>query len=334
MLADLLEVHTRTFHSIFNDSTARTVRIERMGALAFVTESAEGPIGTKIRIRVKADLNERYESLAGSVYDYLWQIVIRPAIDLEINLGGKQVLFASKRQLVLTESGPQTMADLHLEAVHIELGAFSDLISGDVVLFFYRHQDGTLSHRWEEPSLQIQIGQRGLEPWKFYENYHGNLVAVNGFRMSLRKMAKLLGLGKERIPLIFEININAEHDIAYDVAPDQVIGEGRFKVAVEFREALLRAVAELKLSDRLQPATKTLLDKITTIKAADFVRARGYLDVDEHQLAEAIQQLVSSKGWRKGMEKGIADRLNLPVQVVVTVVNRLIDEGGLIVRPE
>jgi molecular chaperone HtpG len=334
MLADLLDVQTRTFHSVFNDSTARTVRIERMGALAFVTESTSGSIGTKIRIRLKPDLNERYEAVAGSIHSYLSQSVVRPAFDLQIQLGGKNVLISSDNRLRLKLLGSDEMRKSGVEHLPIDIGSFSSLISGDVVLFFHRNPDGKLSHQWNS-GRAMHVGDAGLRPSTFYENYRGNLVALNGFRMVLKKMAQMLGLGKsERIPMIFEINIKAGPDIGYDVSRNQVIGEGRFKIALEFREALLRAVAHLKLRDRLELATEELLDKIITIPAAGFVRGRGYLDVDPQQLSQAIQELVPSGIWRKGMETSIASRLNLPISVIIGVAQDLLDRGELTRRPD
>jgi molecular chaperone HtpG len=331
MLADLLEVQTRSFHSVFNDTTARTVRIERMGTLAFVTESTEGPIGTKIRIRVKPDLNDKYEAVAGAICGYLSLIAVRPSVDIEIRLAGKQPLLLSGAgsHLTLKESGRARMGRLAIEAVQIDVGAFSDLISGDVVLFFCVWKNGLLSHLWEKPQDQMRITVRGLKPSDFYGNYRGNLVAVNGFKMSAKKMSKILGLGRERIPLIFELNIKAGGDIGYDVARDHVTGPGKFKIAFEFREALLRAVAALKLRERLMPRTSELLEKVVKVTAHDSVRARGSLDTDEHQVMQAIQELVPSGILRKGMEKSIASQLDLPIPLISQAISVMVDRGDL-----
>jgi len=59
MIADVLEVETRGGYSPRNDTAARSIRIERLGALAFVTSSDRRGAGTTVRVR----LSLKFESI-------------------------------------------------------------------------------------------------------------------------------------------------------------------------------------------------------------------------------------------------------------------------------
>jgi molecular chaperone HtpG len=331
MLADLLEVKTRTVHSLFNDTLSRTVRIERMGSLAFVTESHDGRLGTRVSLRLKRDLNDRYAGLASSILTYLRQVVLRPKYDLEISLGEQKLSLPSNRKLELKPDAQDYLKKRELEIFIVDLQQHSKRMSGEVVMFFHADADGTLSNR-DQNNAMLVFGRNGLDPVRVFKNYTGNRIAIDGFRMSLKKMSKLLSIGKNRIPLILDLNISGDREIQYDVARDRIIAQGKFHVAIEFRESLLRALTQSNMLERLRPDTRKLVEDLIQIPAAEYVRARGYMDFDEREIARIIEDLIPDRVWTPELVGRIAPRLKIPPEIVNRILRQLLEQG-LLSRP-
>src|SRR6266568_2105138 len=89
MIGDVLEVLTKASHSPRGDDLCRLVRIERMGGLAFVAEGLEGEPGTRIRVRLRQEIQPETESFAVGIAKYIKEVVLRPRIDVTTDLGGE-----------------------------------------------------------------------------------------------------------------------------------------------------------------------------------------------------------------------------------------------------
>ena len=63
LICDVIEVRTRSVHSPRRDHEGRTLRIEKLGTLVFLTEQDSVPGGTSIRIRLLPKVQRRFRSL-------------------------------------------------------------------------------------------------------------------------------------------------------------------------------------------------------------------------------------------------------------------------------
>jgi len=327
MIADVLEVATQCSHSLTSDVKARRVRIERLGSLAFVTEGVGTTPGTVIRLRLKRDIPGGVAKFLKQVQHFLSFAVVRPRVPLTIQLEGPKLTLKPNEPFRLTEDGRRLAAKMGLEFITVDLSNISSRLLGTVVMIFAIDKDGQLTHLWK--GAPVRIGPMGVNPGDFFTGYTGNRVTVNGFRMGLKKMAKLMSLGNQKIALLLDVDIPGEEDITYDISRDKVLGEGKFKIATEFRDSLLKFLTQSHIIERLSDETRSLITAAKEIPSEQLARQRGYLPVDSHRLEITIFDVIPDGIWRRGTAHAIAKRLQLPLDVVVQHMRLLLGEGLL-----
>jgi hypothetical protein len=189
MIADALEATTRCSSSLRQDKVSRLVRIERMGALAYLTEIPERNFGTTVKIRLRPNVETNYASFIIDALDYLKEVVVRPAFEVSINITNDTIRIKPGNVVHLKNDAHQYLDSLNIEAVTVDLQRWSENLKGAVILFFWKSPDGILSHLRDGRRIRINTNPKFsiLDLNKIVDEYRGNRLTVNGFKMSLKK---------------------------------------------------------------------------------------------------------------------------------------------------
>jgi len=323
MIADVLEVTTRHACSPRGDHISRTARIEARGGLAFLSENAEGEVGTCVRIRLKKGYeNER------SIYrmaQYVRGVVIRPKWPVEVALGEERLSLRREETFALREDGRRELLSRGVEAYCIDLSRWSNRFSGSLAIAFGREPDGQLSHRLG--GRRLVFAERGdafthhVDPHKLLDGYHGNRVSVNGFLMNLKKANRTLGTSRKGIRIAFDFDIRGDAAVLFDVARDRIIGEGALLVRRELREAIQRALEELRVFERLHPETQQLV----TGGGAGALEEEDL--IHDETLLQAALSLIPDKGWHPQIHKKIAEGLRINKRLAWKCIATLVKTG-------
>ncbi len=161
------------------------------------------------------------------------------------------------------------MAEHKLEAFEFDLSRWSDKITGKAVLILAQTKHGKCTYL--EASKHIRFINLMLEPPSILESYKGNTITINGFRIYVKRMTKLLTAqvikNSASLTLYFEIDVNVGAEISYDIARDKIIGSGRIKLAFCFWDALLKGLYETGIWDKIENNTQKIIsNKLDQIK--------------------------------------------------------------------
>ena len=129
LIGDLLEVVTKASHSPRQDSLLRTLRIEKLGALAFVTESNSGESGTRVRVR----LHQRYADASGflrSLPQYLRRTIVRPRFPIKVRIFNQESALTYRLGIKLKPNAHEVLAARGIESILLDLGRWSNKIKG------------------------------------------------------------------------------------------------------------------------------------------------------------------------------------------------------------
>jgi molecular chaperone HtpG len=331
MIADVLQVDTKRFRSPRGDTTARSVRIERLGALAFVTSSERVDCGTTIRIR----LSPRFESvLSGFVFTacaYLREKIAYPKFEVRIDFAPPQFVLGGRPRPTARPDIRQRLSDTRIEPVILDVNRWSNRLSGTVALLFARNSEGNLSHTLD--GQQLRFGANGIDPSNVLKGYQSNAISVNGFRMSLKGINKILGTSKNRIAMLFDLDILGDDSVIYNVSRERIIGDAGPAVREAFRTAILRGLEETGIYDQLSDSTKHVISKVLWIaKQAnapneDWRRMSfGKLDDD---LLKSVAQNLPTDPWPQGLHKIIASKLGISNGLASRAINELLSSGAV-----
>ena len=72
----------------------------------------------------------------------------------------------------------------------------------------------------------------------FLEGYGGNRITVNRFTMGMPKVSRVLGRGKNRLAVVFDLEIVGDKDVEYDISRQRIVGQGRVAVMLALESAL------------------------------------------------------------------------------------------------
>lgn len=321
MLADLLEVDTLAAHSGRGDDTPRLIRIERMGALAFVTQSNRTTPGTTIRIRLRESYSHMYEALLDYLRQYLRDIIVRPKYDITVRLGLVATTLSNRQDFQVNQS----LVPNDVEIVLLELSRWSNRMAGPAALLFAKHGD-QLSYL--RNNQQITFERLGVAARDLLIGYSGNRVAVNGFKMSMKGMNKVFGLGRKRIAMVFDVNIIGDESVKYDVSRDRLSGNGRFAVAKEFRDSILKGLEETGVLERLSEPTLDILKRSfgTSDDTGWYWGSNKTYAVDEAVVKQVLDMLPKSE-WPTGLHKQIAEQLKISHGKAAWIIDRLLSSG-------
>ena len=251
MIGDALEAETRNPHSRRRDFTGRCLRIERLGGLAFVREVGDERIGTLIRVRLKQALVNNLDEFLHAISLYVQSIVLRPRFPITLKLPTGSILLAQYRLFTLNGEAEQILKDQGYEVVILDIGRWSNHLTGSVALLFNVTDEGTLSHR--EDGQYLKFGSGGLRPALVLSNYSGNIITVNGFRMNLKKVARILGDGRNSVSIAFDLDVTDSANLTYHISRDKIVGEGAGMFKGWVREAVVKGITELGVLERLDP---------------------------------------------------------------------------------
>ena len=312
MIGDVLELETQGMFSPRHDSTARLVRVERFGALAFVTESQRQLLGTTIRIRVEPRYEASYEYFVAQLGTFLRDTIVSPKYDVRVSFDSDTFVLTSNVHPRVRKDFKQHLPDPRIEVITLNIGKRGDRLRGIVLLLLARNDEGKLSHMLKNKQLRFGYDQMSnhnisVVPNMVVSGYRNNCLAVNGFRMSLAGMTKILGKGKDRIGLAFDLNVQGDESIVYDVARERIMGAGKQAVKTEIRSSIQRGLKELGIYDQLAPSTQKLIDGIfenewPATDGSGF-RIKFTPVLDEHLLLKRVAKEIPSDRWPFGLHK-------------------------------
>ncbi|MFC1943436.1 ATP-binding protein [Chloroflexota bacterium] len=336
MISDALEAYTRCVCSGRQDDTSRLVRIERMGGLAFISEIPETSFGTKIRIRLRPNISVTYDAFSIESLNYLKTVILHPAFDIHINLTNEPITIRSGYTISLLSTAGDYFKSQRIEPIIVDFERWSETLKGKAILFFHIDDDGKLSHRTPSKRLVIDLSGRrgGIDPNKFLENYRGNLVSVNGFKMTLKRQSKLFKIGREGIALLLDIEVIGDSKVEYDVPRERIIGIGANYLRNSIFTAILRCLNETNAIDRFSDLTKEHLGILTGEIEAKATNPRNYYKGDlTAELLEKVVDLLPKTQWPKSIHKIIANKLNISNGRAWRAVDTLL-ESSTITKPE
>lgn len=327
MIADTLEVTTRCSCSPRGDDKSRLVRIERMGGLAFMTASPADQYGTCVRIRLKPEIDEHYAAFGTNACGYLKDVVVHPIYPIAVQLTEDPFILSSAPKLSLKPNIETYLLEKRLEPVVIDLQKWSDHLSGTIVLFFSINADGTLSHL-SSTNHPLRVAQKSgpntIDPNDILENYRGNRVSVNGFRMTLKKVVRIY---RRYIAAVLDIDFAGDKDIEYEVSREKIAGLGARYVRNSIRSATLKALSEMGILTTMAPETRGLLTDLLQLETPWM--HEGEVREVAPDILEKVAQLIPKGKWPPMLHKQIARELNISNTLASRAINQLIKQGTL-----
>jgi len=334
MIADVLQVDTKSFRSPRVDTTARSVRVERLGALAFVTDSAERSApGTTIRVRLSPRFESVLNSFVATACAYLREKIAYPRFDVHVDLATPHFVLGGRRRPAARPDYKHRLSDARLEPAVLDVGRWSDRLTGTVVLLLARDSDDKLSHTLD--GEQLRFGTRGIDPSAVMSGYHSNSVSVNGFRMSLKGVNKILGARKNRIAMLFDLDILGDASVVYDVSRERIIGTAGLLVREAFRTAILRGLEETGIYDQLADSTKEVIRRVLRdtdhgkVATADSHWRPTRLEKIDGELLQAVAKNLPSGAWPQGVHKTIASKLGISNGLASDAISELLESGAV-----
>lgn len=309
LIGDVLEVQTRSTHSARRDYEGRTVRIEKLGALVFVTGAPDALQGSSVKVRLSSPLNDTFEEFARQVAGYLKSKIVRPRFSIDVVLSEDKFLLSSKGGIVLRPDAGEVLATKGIELVSLEISRWSDKMSGQAFIFFNREPDGKLSHLKDGKFLRF--GTTGIDPNNFFLNFTGNRATINGFTMNLKKISRALGAGKKRLALLLDVDIRGDDDVEYDISRDRIVGVAGLAVRRGLQLAIYGGLRDTGVLERLTPETRKLVensdhgsesvfsgvDKEALLKRALELIPEGRPPLHFHKVLAAKLLISNSEAW-------------------------------------
>lgn len=291
LIGDLLEVRTRSAHSPRRDHQGRALRIEKLGALVFVTNAESAPDGTLVRLRLLTKFNDNFDQFAKQASDYIRATVIRPRFPIDFRLAVPPVTLQSRPGFVLKATAHDALDRTGMEFVTLELSRWSDRFSGRVGIPFKKTEQGKLSHLSEKRYLRVGAG---VDPATFLDDFPGNRVTVNGFTMNIRKIGRVLGGGKNRFALLLDIDIRGDDKVQYDISRDRIVGNGATIVKTALAETICKGLVDTGVMARLDPQTRSVVDE--EFRARDSEKKfRG--TTEGREFVEQVLSLIPGREW-------------------------------------
>ena len=325
MLADMFEVETRATSAVSTDNTGRRVRVERVGALAYVEEDPRVRFGTLIKLRLRPEYNSSEE--IARVNDYLQTDVVRPAVPVVVDVSGEsfrvqpQSFISPKR---LEPEGAVEMVTLQLEESSREF-------RGRVFLFFHRDSENRLSalgpHQIEVTSGPVRRGRVKVEPLDWIDGFEGNRISVGGFRMRLGRLGRLLRFSSRRyLAAVLDIDITPSDLVVFDVSRTRILDES-MELRLRLKDALWEALQRCSAWPRIHEKTRKLLavrSKNDPFRLeAEGLKMRADL-VDDEALLSDVLELLPRDRWPPHVHRTVAQQLGVSNRLAFNAVSTLI----------
>jgi len=266
---------------------------------------------------------------------YLQYVFVRPEYSIQIALGTGAILSRERPYITVTTEGKHFLEEGSFEAVTVEIERWSMRLSGRIIFVFSRTPDGALSHRRDDKRIVLATGARGagilcIDPFRIVSSYPGNRIAVNGLRMSLRKLLRVFGPAKARLPAIFDINVLGDPDVVYDVSRDRIVGPGAGIVRKALCEAIFAALTELGVLERMTKETRNLTTSVLLQSLHDDFRLRApQPKVFDEDLLDQVARRLPTTPWPKGIHVRIADELEISHGLCNRMISQMIGSGRI-----
>lgn len=336
MLADTVEISTKSIGLGGSDTVGRRIRIDRIGAIAYVQEDPSINKGALIRIRLLPTLTEKRDVLS-EIGNYIKQNILRPPVPIHVDVDNDSFEITTNKSYSLrpvSEVSKITRKN-NIETFSIPIEDYSDLFQGKVFLFFATIGAGQeLGVRYGSKLIEVTQGPiRGervkINPNQIFENFDGNRISVGGFRMMWSKLNQVLRIGQSFASAVFDIDVKPGNQVDLDVARTRILDQSML-LRVELRSALCRALKETNIYDRLRPEVKRLFDdrpkKDPFMLDYEMLRRRSQYIDDEVLLGQVINALPE-KEWPPNVHREVASKLNISRSKCWDAISTLIVEG-------
>jgi len=207
---------------------------------------------------------------------------------VKLKLAGEQITIQSRANITLKENAREILEARGIEWVCLDISRWSDRFSGTVGIIFKKNNAGKLSHLAE--GRYLRFGGSGVDPTSFLEDFPGNRITVNGFAMTLKKVGKILGRGKNRIALVLDIEIRGDEQVEYDISRDRIVGAHAVFIRSGLDEAICKGLVDTSVMERLAPETRKVVDP--SLRTAE-LGLEEFEDQGQREILEYMSKYLS-----------------------------------------
>jgi hypothetical protein len=216
--------------------------------------------------------------------------------------------------------------------VAIDLQRWSENLSGVVILFFSKNAEGVLSHLDEGKRIRISANTRygKIDPYKVVENYRGNRLTVNGFKMSLKKQSDLFRVGAQLIASIVDVDISHDKRVEFNVSREKIAIESSPYIRGLIRSAVIKFLNETQMMQRLAENTKEFIEIVGALR--NYPESQRQYMIDEKltpELLTKVFDLMPKDEWPRYIHKQIALELNITNGLAWRAIDALLLLGKL-----
>jgi len=300
MICDHLHVTTSNKGSVSNDTLTRSLNIDGVNTIAYVTEKVDDFWGTQIDLRLKAPFDD--EKGAIQLVGFVKANILRPAVNITFPDRGTKRTVTSNNFISLKRGYIPVLQKLNIEFCEIDVTRFSSILTGKIFFFFPRNANGRLEAY--DPTRSLVIGRSPLKETELFDNIESiGRITVNGIRMNLKKVGSLFSRGNRQANYAIDIEVVASKDITYDVSRDRVIGKGIFKIRGEIFAVVKRYLKSTGLLDQFEEESKAYFERVEYSKMPT-------KPLDD-KTSQFIITMIEKNGWRTGIHKEIAPELGM-----------------------
>jgi signal transduction histidine kinase len=340
MLADVLEVQTRSAFSPRRDKRGHFIRVERLGGLAFVAESDRAAAGTTIRIRMRPEIASRYDAFVRAATGYLRWLLLRPWFRIRVALGENDLRFSAPTAMgafySLSAEGKAYLVQNGYEPVVVELERWSDRLSGIAIIVLARDKEGRLTNIKDGRQITLlDTGQSAVNPYSLVREYKGNRLTINGFHvMTFRTKGLLRFPTGLRFVCIVDMDAAGGDGVEFDVSRERLTKKGEQYLREEFRTAIVTAFTETGVMDQLANDIRLSIPVIPLNDDEVRDRLANRLERPDalQDLFRSVVDAIPNGPWPRGLHSLIASRLHISSKLVSKVLQRLL-ESGVISKP-
>lgn len=337
MLADVLEVHTKSSFSPRHDFQPRMIRIERFGGLAFITTTNKAINGTKVKIRLRSDID--ISKIVDEVVRYLKLVLIRPWYMIKISLKGDDSSFYLPLPTgvfyTLSKNIPEYI-NSNIKVYTIEMNRWSNSIHGYIYIIFGIDSNGMLNNKFNGKVIKIAGIKKedGIDPSFIISNYKGNRVSVNGFRLGSFRTKNLITNKKVRLPIIVDIDVKYDDNIEYDVSRERLTKKGEQYLRDELAKSILSYLIQTNIVNNIEPELGiNISSSAEKFELRHEIHERENSEGTDFQtIYNAVKLSIPKDKWPKKMHEIIANKLSINPKLVHKVIKQLVKYGDII-RP-
>ncbi len=335
MLADSVEIETKSIDIGGNDTTGRRIRVDKVGSIAFVQEDPAIQRGTSIRIRIPKEFSSKRDFLK-QVRTYIKQYILRPPVPIQVLLEPEEFWVTTtksykyKQQKIIN----RVLDKNTIKIVSFPIEDYSVTFQGNIYLFFILQADGTLDIKHNGKLLEVTggpiIGERiKIDPKHVFSNFDGNRISVGGFRMMWPKLNRLLRRGQLVVSVVYDLDIRPSKKVEFDVARTRILDQ-TMDLRIELRKSIFKALNELGVYQKLKPEIQFLFKSKT--KEDPFSKKverllRNTKLISDESLLNLVEKTLPKDSWEPQTHHIIAKQLNISRTKAFSAITTLILSG-------